>query len=364
MIGLRTLFFILAATVSGTAQPAGDRWMLSGAVEIDRIGGEQFAGEDRQFDGLMSVRSAWFPGERVGVGLQTDFAFTQSSFQGPFTGERFWRTFLSLSPFLRYYLYQPDQSDVRIFLEGGGGYAWLRSGTDFETFDPAGSFLAALGGGFGWSPARGWALESSLFYHYYEKGLEPGLSSRTELIALGTSFRVFLDAETSRLSPEVPTGAFWVGGGIRLDQSLEGFLQVDLSPSLGWFVRDAFMGGGHLRLHRRSSDGSESLIWAVEPFGRYYFPLNDRWQIFPHIAAAYQRNRQRSDTAGEAGLENFIWRFGTGLNGFLTPAVSLEILTQYSISNLDLDSNLNLNTSQERRLGVRIALRYWLLPAG
>lgn len=357
----RLLFFCWIGWIFSPAPASAQTWMLSGGVEIDRIGLQE--GGSRQFQSALFPEAAYFPGEKLGVGLRSDFIYLQSNSPSVFSSGRFWRTLVAFQPFFRYYLYRTPQSPVAIFLEGGGGYAWLNAGTELETFDPRRALTARAGLGFGWSPAPGWALESGLRYDYQEQNLDVRLPNGLRSLVVGAAFRLFLPAEAEPVAPrEVRQGDIWLAGSLRLEQSFSDQLGAELSPGLGVMVYDAFLAGAHFQLFRQVTEQAESFNWSVEPFGRYYFTLNDRWQIFPHIAAAYQSLRVDAAGGGDrTSLTNLIWRFGTGLNGFLTEAASIEILAHYSNSNLDLDNNFVLISQEERRLGVEVALRYWLL---
>jgi hypothetical protein len=124
---------------------------------------------------------------------------------------------------------------------------------------------------------------------------------------------------------------------------------INLSPSLGWFVADNLELSGIMSVSNVKARDQSATVWTalVEP--SYHIPVNRTTFAFlgMGIGAAYERHLG----TGIAVAPHLGMNFLVGRSSILTPSLSYEYTTQTHASS-DMDNMTLLSVSQALRINV------------
>lgn len=119
-------------------------------------------------------------------------------------------------------------------------------------------------------------------------------------------------------------------------QSGASTFNLNLTPKLGWFIKDDIAIGGEVKLGLTTGDGFTNFSYGVGAFGRYYIKdkkveLSKRSRWFLEANAGINGiNRKAGDI--KTNTNGLGIGFGPGLAYFITPNVGLEALLKYDLT--------------------------------
>lgn len=136
---------------------------------------------------------------------------------------------------------------------------------------------------------------------------------------------------------------------------------LNLTPKLGWFIKDDIAIGGEVNLGLSTGNDQTDFIYGIGAFGRYFLKdksieVSKRARWFLEASAGFngvntKAGDQSTNTNG-LGLG-----FGPGLAYFITPNVGLEALLKY-----DLTVGFGSSTTAHR-VGVNVGFQIYLPTA-
>lgn len=136
---------------------------------------------------------------------------------------------------------------------------------------------------------------------------------------------------------------------------------LNLTPKLGWFIKDDIAIGGEVNLGLSTGNDQTDFIYGIGAFGRYFIKdksieVSKRARWFLEASAGFngvntKAGDQSTNTNG-LGLG-----FGPGLAYFITPNVGLEALLKY-----DLTVGFGSSTTAHR-VGVNVGFQIYLPTA-
>lgn len=345
---LKSLFLIICLSIS--------QFLSAQLSTNDQIwsGGLQLYGTDTRTNFQANSSFQHFLNRRFSIGGQ--LGISGSSQLG---GEQ-----ILLAPEIRYY-----------FNPSAKGLNWFASlGSQFEIYSDreltAGThFQLKPGFGANINLASDLALESKFSVNFNRIGTnsfftKPSLSLEASLVHLAKNKGQ--DATISSL--KTAKGNWLIGGGLlRMDYSNIGSvknLEINVSPSLGYFVLDRLLIGADLAFNYNhlktdftlveSNIDSRGLGMSISPFVRYY-TAKPQQNIQPYLelrsSLSYHENRLGPNSSNPLTLSrNFSTFIGGGVDIFLNEHTALE-------AGLNLGKDL---TTGQTQLGVQIGLKFFL----
>ncbi|MCW3467796.1 outer membrane beta-barrel protein [Chitinophaga nivalis] len=113
---------------------------------------------------------------------------------------------------------------------------------------------------------------------------------------------------------------------------------MDLTPKVGWFIRDGLAIGGYAQLGLTTAKASGTqTTYGVGAFGRYFvedknvrkLEFSKRVRFFLEANAGFGGSSNSSTSTSTTGLDLGV---GPGIAYFITPNVSLEGLLKYNLT--------------------------------
>ncbi|MRG46237.1 outer membrane beta-barrel protein [Chitinophaga sp. SYP-B3965] len=111
---------------------------------------------------------------------------------------------------------------------------------------------------------------------------------------------------------------------------------LNLTPKLGWFIKDDVAIGGEVKLGLSTGEGVTNFTYGVGAFGRYYIKdkkveVSKRARWFLEANAGINGVNTKTDL-GSSNTNGLGIGFGPGLAYFITPNVGLEALLKYDLT--------------------------------
>lgn len=144
-------------------------------------------------------------------------------------------------------------------------------------------------------------------------------------------------------------------------QSGANTFNLNLTPKLGWFIKDDIAIGGEVNLGLSTGDGMTNFNYGVGAFGRYYIKdkkveVSKRSRWFLEANAGFNGvNTKRGDISSNTNGLGI--GFGPGLAYFITPNVGLEALLKY-----DLTVGFGSSTTSHA-VGINVGFQIYLPTA-
>lgn len=127
---------------------------------------------------------------------------------------------------------------------------------------------------------------------------------------------------------------------------------MNLTPKLGYFVKDNIALGSYIGVHYGTSDGATDLGYDVGAFGRYYLKEKSlqvvkRSCFFAEVNAGFSGRNISVSNGGKTNTNGLGIGFGPGWTYFVTPNIGLEALLKYNVAvgfgNSTTSNNLDFN---------------------
>jgi hypothetical protein len=222
----------------------------------------------------------------------------------------------TLGPFVRYY-FNPSST--------GNNY-FLGSSLDFQSFRPI-EGITTITTGFNRFITSNLSVEATLGYSFNESDLRNTVNA-------GFGLRSFLskdDWSTRRSVKSSLVQGSWLLGASDVGLVLNGdFISTRLAPNFGYFLTDRFVLGLNSSFSYSSDTRNESnrfndLVWAAQPFVRYYFPNQGQRLIpFGQFGLGYTSSNIESENRFELNSNRLSTHARLGANLFLASNVAFE----------------------------------------
>lgn len=172
------------------------------------------------------------------------------------------------------------------------------------------------------------------------------------LTALALFATINVWAQTSK-------GSWMIGGGAKIQRQSNQSLFIDnngvltystvhygiieLSPTVGYFVKDRLMLGLHVQESRSWALTGPKNRWhdfSFGPLARYYFPVAKKISVFPELAYLFSVRKTTYDINGDKQtqqVKSSVIRGGIGVAWFVAPNIGIEGILAYQ--NTDARNN-------------------------
>lgn len=154
------------------------------------------------------------------------------------------------------------------------------------------------------------------------------------LLAISMVFSAKTYAQTEKGNMLVGANLGNIGGVFSSQTST---FNLNLTPKLGWFIKDDIAIGGLVNLGLSTGGGNTSFNYGVGAFGRYYIKdkeveLSKRSRFFLEANAGINGVNTKTDGGTSTNTNGLGVGFGPGLAYFITPNVGLEALLKYDLT--------------------------------
>ncbi|MCB9276893.1 MAG: hypothetical protein H6564_22870 [Lewinellaceae bacterium] len=326
-----TAFFLLS--IAGLkAQLASGDWIA------DASGGYRYASlrqiSQAVHEYSFSADAHFFPLHRLALGARLSNTFV--ALNNDFLQSS--ALLFSIEPNLRYYVL-----DGRLPLFVQGGYYWQQEllsislGADDNASANSRGFSAGLGANI-FTSGRA-CLEGLLEFSYRELNAarQPDFRDIRRSWSLGLRLRTWL-SESPEGAPltgpglDAVSSGGWMAGG-----RASGALIFNepgpfaIAATGGIFLVDRFALG--LSLEMTGAPHTDDYSRSVEPFARYYLPVDDNTLLFPTLGYT----RGKSEAISPFGFESYYfntWRLGMGMDNFLSEKIALELVFNLAGRNI------------------------------
>ena len=150
-------------------------------------------------------------------------------------------------------------------------------------------------------------------------------------LVLGAAFAAIALAGTA--NAQIQEGNWMVGGHVADFKFTNGF-NMNLTPNVGYFVKDNWAVGAQVGLHVASPKGSSDTQtdWTVGAFTRYYFNPNEVDGLLNHgrFFAEGSVGFGGDNSSSGASTNGADLGIGAGYAYFITPNVSLDALLKFN----------------------------------
>lgn len=120
------------------------------------------------------------------------------------------------------------------------------------------------------------------------------------------------------------------------------YRNINVSPTVGWFIADNLELSAILGISNIKADGDSSTLWSLIAEPSYHLPLNP--QMFGFAGLGIGASHVSGRGTGFAVAPRIGMNFMVGRSGILTPALSYQYTTSGSDNNSDSDSGTTMVT--------------------
>jgi hypothetical protein len=334
------LFFALFMTSIIHAQITKGSWLVGGNLISDYESVEE---RGDQFRLILSPEVGYSITDNIMLGGQLSFV---SSFD-----ENTFASTTRIRPFARYFL--NPSSEGNIF------FGEISADLELNA-DPTNIYTVGLGVNRFLNPSV--ALEGGLKYILVTNSFEDETSSGA-LLSLGVQAYLGRELMANRKSaqPTFGKGTLLLGTSSAVLSLDDQVFALGMTPNIGYFLSDQFVIGATLigSFSTRTDDANvDAFRFGLNPFARYYLPLEGRCRYFAQLGGGFVQDRIDRDF-GEFKTNSINFNAVIGTNVFVTTDLAIELGLGFTYESSELNNEIGEGTIDRYNVGLNIGFQYF-----